>query len=199
MPKSKNRSSKKIEIKSQIPEKSDHKNFIKKSWLIIRSPLKVIINIFITLIGLFSIISLFPSINIESNNIYTPIDPNPIFFTITNSSLYPIRNIQPSMGVCFITYGDQPMKKNCKQEFPKLYFPFFFIQNLDKNEKYQIALEDMMVMEGSSRQPAQADITIAISYTIWGLPWWPLNKEFRFTTRKLSDGNIYWFPRPLMN
>jgi len=40
--------------------------------------------------------------------------------------------------------------------------------------------------------------TIAVVYTPWRMPWfWRPMKEFRFITKKLSDGKIYWVPTPL--
>ena len=73
------------------------------------------------------------------------------------------------------------------------------IRWLDVDEKYQIALEDLIHRYGN-KQIEKANITIIVQYEPWWLPpFWPFRqtREFRFITRKLSDGRIYWTPFPL--
>lgn len=79
----------------------------------------------------------------------------------------------------------------------KLILESWQVKWLDIDEKYQIAIEDMLT-SGGREQIENANITIAITYTPWRMPSiWRVTKEFRFVTKKRSDGKIYWLPIPL--
>ena len=80
----------------------------------------------------------------------------------------------------------------------KLVFGPWLVKWLDADEKYQIALEELIRIRGESRQIQSANITIGVIYTPWRMPaFWRNTKEFRFVTKKRSDGKIYWISTPL--
>jgi hypothetical protein len=69
---------------------------------------------------------------------------------------------------------------------------------LDSDEKYQIFLEDEFkdARPPGGQKDLNADITIFVAFSPW-YAWWTSAKEFRFVTKKLSDGKTYWIPMPL--
>ncbi|HET6246712.1 MAG TPA: hypothetical protein VFE47_03360, partial [Tepidisphaeraceae bacterium] len=68
---------------------------------------------------------------------------------------------------------------------------------LDVDEHWQIALEEQLDF-GNATQTQEANITIAVRYTPWWMPFfWHNTKQFRFITTRRSDGKIYWVPTPL--
>jgi hypothetical protein len=116
--------------------------------------------------------------------------------TISNTNVVPLRDVQPSIGICFLEYPGYPSCNGPAKS--KIAFKPFFVKWLDADEKYQIALEDAIKITNSPQQIRSANITIAITYTPWHMPYfWRSTKEFRFVTKERSDGKIYWTPVPL--
>jgi hypothetical protein len=141
-----------------------------------------------------------PRVTVEPSGVYDPSYPSPLTFTISNINVVPLRDVQPSLGVCFISYSEPPEDINhCNGPAgSKLAFTPWFVKWLDVDEKYQIIIEDALRIKDSPKQITNADITIAVTYTPWFMPsWWRNTKEFRFITRRLSDGKIHWVPVPL--
>ncbi|HEY1798052.1 MAG TPA: hypothetical protein VGG57_18205 [Stellaceae bacterium] len=141
-----------------------------------------------------------PRVTVEPSGPYDPANPSSVTFTISNINIVPLRDVQPELGLCFIggKGGDPPLQQCNGSALSKLDFTPWKIKWLDVDEKYQIALEDMFRIGGSNRQIENADITIGITYTPWRMPaFWRNTKEFRFITKKMNDGKIYWLPTPL--
>jgi hypothetical protein len=140
-----------------------------------------------------------PRITVEPSRTYDPSNPSPLTFTISNTNVVPLRDVQPCLGVHFLDFGDIPETTQHRNgPTSKMCFGPWFAKWLDVDEKYQIIIEDAIRIKDSPKQIQNADITIAVIYTPWFLPsWWRSTKEFRFITRQLSDGKIYWVPVPL--
>ena len=141
----------------------------------------------------------------KSSGPYDPKNPSPITFTIGNVDIVPLRNLRTAIGLCHVGIGFVPEDPNCENGPAKSFIGFipWTIHWLDRDEKYLIALEEAFRNAADARKQIEnADITIAISYVPWYLPrleFWPLVqiRQFRFITKKLSDGRIYWTPTPL--
>ncbi len=70
---------------------------------------------------------------------------------------------------------------------------------MSPDEKYQIFIEDLIKVAKipeDGRMELNANITIGVDFSPWYAPW-RNTKEFRFVTKKLSDGKTYWIPIPL--
>jgi hypothetical protein len=155
----------------------------------------------VTLCGAFFFL---PRVTVEPSGPYDPSHPSPITFTITNANIVALRNVQPFIGICSVRLAPnliaQGPTKNCigGSTGALLYQPWF-THWLGVDEKYQIAIEDVLKLENDSPEQIQeAEITIGVIYTPYWMPtFWRNTKEFRFITKKRSDGKIYWVPTPL--
>jgi hypothetical protein len=139
-----------------------------------------------------------PRVTIESSGPYDPSNPSPVTFVISNINIIPLRDVQPSIGICYlgILGGNRMNGANCTGPSESVFdFTRWRIHWLAADEKYQIAIEDVMRLP-DARQFDDADITISVTFTPWYMPW-HTTKEFRFITTKRSDGKIYWTPVPL--
>lgn len=141
-----------------------------------------------------------PRVTVEPSGPYNPSHPSATIFTISNVNIVPLRNVQVAIGVCYVRMEWSENAEECNgSSLTKLLFKPWGIHWLDVDEKYQIAIEDAIRLPGNDpRQIEKADITIAVIYTPWRMPgFWRDTKEFRFITKRRSDGDIYWTPIPL--
>jgi hypothetical protein len=142
-------------------------------------------------------LALLPRVTVEPSGPYDPSNPSPITFTIANVNIVPLRDVQPILGICNISNRDEPLPQCNGPAVGGIRPRQLRVKWLDTDEKYQIALEEILKLPGSQQFPS-ADITIAVEYTPWRMPWfWRNRKEYRFVTKKRSDGKIYWVPIPL--
>lgn len=150
----------------------------------------------VTIVGLVVGLAVFwPRFTIEPAAPFDPATPAPATFRIANTGLIPLRNLQPSLGICQMASDSMRANPNhkCLGEIAsKFKFIPWFRPWLAIDEKYDIAIEELF--EGLSI--GYADIAISVAYNPWHLPI-TLEKQFRFETRKLSDGKMYWFGRPI--
>jgi hypothetical protein len=146
------------------------------------------------------VIVFFPRILVESSGPYDASNPSPITFTISNVNIVPLREVQPMIGMCFLAIPAEEMSKRDCNGSPRIRMvqKSWRVRWLDADEKWQIALEEAISIGHTKQQIENADITIGVEYTPWWLPeFWRDTKEFRFVTKKRSDGKIYWVPTPL--
>jgi hypothetical protein len=151
--------------------------------------------------GLAAAFFFLPRVVIDASGPYDPSSPSPLIFTIANTNIVPLREVQPSIGVCFLSFAhENKVTRPCNgPSASRLAFGPWFIKWLDVDEKYQIAIEDALTNSfNKQKQIESANLTIAITYTPCRMPgFWRITKEFRFITKQLSDGKIYWVPTPL--
>ena len=153
---------------------------------------------FITVLA--TLVVFLPRVTVEPSASYDPSNPSPVIFTIANVNFVPLRNVQPQLGICHLA-SDVPPDASLPQigcngpAVIKMGLSRWFVSWLDTDEEYQIALEELLALPGA-RQFEVADITIAIEYNLWRMPW-RNTTEFRFVTKQRSDGKIYWVPTPL--
>jgi hypothetical protein len=150
------------------------------------------------LITLASAFFFLPRVTIEPSGPYDPSNPSPILFTIANANIIPLRNVEVGIGLCYVVPqdgGPTPLDCNGPAQSVLVFTPWS-VKWLDVDEKYEIAIEDALRRRGKE-QIEKADITIKVIYTPWRLPFWRSQKEFRFVTKRRSDGKIYWTAVPL--
>ena len=144
-----------------------------------------------------------PRVTVDPPAPYDPANPTPVIFTIANTNIVPLRDVAPGIGICFIR-GKNSVNmisedKNCGNGPAKsiLLFEPWHLKWLDVDEKHQLPIEEALKV-GPREQIEDANITIVIAYTPWRMPsFWRNTKQFRFVTKKLSDGRIYWTPVPI--
>lgn len=146
----------------------------------------------ISIVGsLAGVVTLLPRVTVEPSG---PIEPlgSYLSFVITNTNVIPLENIKPMLGICFVSFAEEPqLWPVCKVKPGRIADVRWQISKLRMDEKYTISWEDTF-----ASPPLYADISIVVSYNPWFLPW-RLEKEFRFIARKQSDGKIHLFSRPI--
>lgn len=191
MPVSKNRK------KKTAPKTQSSRKIVQgPTW--IRSTAELTLGL-LTVIGFIVGLAVFwPRFTIEPSGPFEPMSKSAATFRFANTGLLPLRNFQPSLGICDLIFGpDQrdrdTSSKRCRGELgTKLMFDPWFRPWLAIDEKYDIAIEDLF----KAPPLAYADIAISVTYNPWRLPV-RLEKQFRFETRKMSDGKMYWFSKPI--
>lgn len=153
-----------------------------------------------------------PRVTVEPSGPYDSLNPSPITFRVSNTNIIPLKNVDFSIGICFLSLrpgkgvefrgegsGFENKAKDCNGPAQsKLVFAPWSIKWLDVDEKYEIALEEALKSRSDPRmQIERANMTIGITYTPWRLPFLRSTREFRFVTTERSDGKIYWVPVPL--
>lgn len=156
-----------------------------------------------------------PRVTVDPSGPYDPLKPSPITFTISNVNIVPLRNVAIGIGVCYIiSPGDNWIELRgeevgrgrppieCNGPVGAIFtIPIWHVRWLNSDEKFQIALEDFMKAQPASpKQIEKANMTISIKYEPWRIPLperWKPQRQFRFVTKKLSNGTIFWVPTPL--
>lgn len=156
-----------------------------------------------TSLGITFLSALFflPRVSVDIPPPYDPDHPTPISFTISNTNIIPLKDFQPSIGICY--FKPQPLngtEPSCNGPAgSKMRFIPWHADWFSPDEKYQIFLDQAIA--GASnvathRTELNADITVYVEFSPWYAPW-RSSKEFRFVTKKLIDGKTYWTPIPL--
>ena len=168
------------------------------AWLRINITLKDVLTWISVMIGIAAGSFFFlPRVTVEPSGPYDPSSPSPITFVISNINIVPLRDVQLAVGLCSMGGPKAPHRTCNGPAYPKIVFTFWHVKWLDSDEKWQVPLEEAF-STGTPEQLQNADITIAVIYTPWRMPWfWRNTIEYRFVTKKLSDGKIYWIPTPL--
>jgi hypothetical protein len=141
-----------------------------------------------------------PRVTVEPPGQYDPSSPSSIIFTIANINIVALRNVDVAIGVCYVSGDKYSETRGSECNGPaksKLIYDPWHLAWLDVDEKYQVPLEEILTRD-QKQQIEDANITIGVIYTPWRMPqFWRVTKEFRFVTKKLRDGKIYWIPTPL--
>jgi hypothetical protein len=145
-----------------------------------------------TVLGLIYAILLFwPQISVEPTATADSSNPLSGYFKITNEQSYPLTvvSIEASLRCAKIGTGNDtgpldkclPSMRSANQRWSK--------HTLDAHEPYEITPGDRIFITPGGLLYAQ--MAIFVSYRPWLLPI-HREKEFRFETRRLSDGRIEW-------
>jgi hypothetical protein len=125
-------------------------------------------------------------------------------FIITNTNIVPLEDLGIYMGLCRVVEKGPRGPFTWKGEedqcgtsnLSRLYHEIWLHHRLAMDEKYSVTLQDAFPLPKESF--GQADISIVVSFDPWIIPV-RQQKEFRFVTRKTSDGKYRWFPQTIDN
>ena len=111
-----------------------------------------------------------PRVTVDPSGPYDPSNPLPTTFTISNNNIVPLRDVQVFLGLCYVAPSmAAPPQPECNG--PSLSrLVKWKIKWLDVDEKYQIAMEDLLRTPDGKTQIEKANITIGITYTPWWMP-----------------------------
>jgi hypothetical protein len=152
-----------------------------------------------------------PRVTVDPSGPYDPTTPSAVTFTVANINIVPLRDVQMGIGLCYVDpppgtsppikfrgygAGDGAVPNECNgPSSSKLAPTLWSVRWLEPDEKYQIALEELLQVH-QVKQIEKANITVVVTYSPWRM-FWRSTKEFRFITKQRSDGKIYWVPTPL--
>jgi len=143
-----------------------------------------------------------PRVSVSPTSAQVPIYGSPSLFSINNTGLVPLEDVQPMLGICQLTYGPVPEQESrdartCMHEDKVLgsflLFTPWHTDEIKADHSYIISLQDALI--NSARFPiSYADISIDVEYRVAFLPW-RQRASFRFTTRQGGDSRLYWIER----
>jgi hypothetical protein len=148
---------------------------------------------FVAVVGFVAaLVTFLPRITVEPGGQIDPLKPYPIPFTITNTGIIPLFNVQPAIAVCKI-YSGIPSARECNGNLKGGFiFAPWFSKRLWMDEKYTIRLDDAFKFV----EAPSFDISIVVEYEPWFLRI-KQKKEFRFFAKTERDGSLTWMARPL--
>jgi hypothetical protein len=154
----------------------------------------------LSLLGLLSALgfAFWPRVSIA---VADPVDPPNRFstaFTIANTGLVPLENVSAVVYLGEIAFGKFSINPPHSFRYDSKLAPQFWSgHRLSSDERFTITLTD--ILQYNSRDPEYfrgADIAIGVSYQVWKIPI-TLERQFRFTTKRQSDGQLYWYSSPM--
>ncbi|WP_454813249.1 hypothetical protein [Labrys neptuniae] len=152
----------------------------------------------VAIVGLASaVVAFLPRVTIEPGGPIDPSNPNPISFTIANTGIVPLREVQPMLGLCVLIWGEpKPLPGTCNKISTFMIYTPWHSDSLAIDERYTIHLDEVIKAAGKF---GGADISIRVDFYPWLLTFWPfrLEKEYRFQTKLEDDGKFSWMARPL--
>jgi hypothetical protein len=146
---------------------------------------------------LYMIMHFWPQISVEPTATADSSNPLSGYYKITNEQGYPLTDVsvEASLRCARIGRGNNtsPMDK-CE---PSMHTSKRLWTNhtLEPHEPYEITPGDIFFVTPPTAL-LYAQISIFVSYKLWKLPIPFPKKEFRFQSRRLSDGKIEWLHLP---
>ena len=149
-----------------------------------------------------------PHIEIELNGPTNPINAFSVPSVITNIGIFPLENIQVTLGRGTMTFINKNISFNMwrknhpetsdihdASKGPTMTNKNWFRKKLRLDEKMSIYLSDEIAQTGESKL-YYADISIVVFYNLWIFPI-RFEKQQRFSTRIRTDGLIDWLYEPV--
>jgi hypothetical protein len=151
-----------------------------------------------------------PRVTVDPSGPYDPSNPSAVTFTVANINIVPLRDVQLGIGLCYIDpppgapqirlrgagAGEKTNPIECNgPTSTRFVMPIWRVAWLDPDEKYQIAMEDLLRLH-EVKQAEKANITIVVTYSPWRM-FWRSTKEFRFITKRRTTAKSIGFRRRL--
>jgi hypothetical protein len=152
--------------------------------------------------GVFAaLVTFLPRVSVAATDPVDQTQPFTSSFTITNESIFPLRDVGAGFGI--IESNTMPVPFD-EQNRPRLkprpdMFQFTLPQwnghSLDLNDKFSINTEHLYGLGGGAILSG-ADIYIVVHYQPWVIPW-KRTRVFRFVTHHYKNGSYTWLSFPL--
>jgi hypothetical protein len=138
-----------------------------------------------------------------SHDVLIESNPSSETFIIENKSFYPLWEVEPFVGLCYLNIqlgGQKTPRDKTLRSLPapacegslygkRIGAVQWTKRTLGIGGKYTIALVDAIAIY---MPVVGQEISIIADYRPWFVPC-TLRKEVKFTTRQLPDGNLHWF------
>jgi hypothetical protein len=133
-----------------------------------------------------------PRPSVTPNDPVDPSNPMSASFTVTNSSIIPLRHVTAYVAIGQVANISAKLDPNFEPTFTsRLFRPEWRDHTLDMDERFTITPADVF---GSGW--GEADIAIGVIYRPWFFPM-TREKNFRFKTHRQTNGSLYWYSVPM--
>jgi hypothetical protein len=163
--------------------------------------LTISVSVFLTIVAAVAVF--LPRVTVDPAGFSDPAQSSFLTFTLTNTGIIPLTNVQPVFYPCNI-YMRNPMNApppavrpltRCAGPFKDGFEPpAWHAKVLAVDEKQTLRFDDYVNTRYAIVE--YADIAIGVKYQPWFLPF-IREKQFRFVTRKEPDGKLSWISQPL--
>jgi hypothetical protein len=154
----------------------------------------VLASLFAITTGGLSTLALLPRITVEAGAPVSATDALTAPFTITNTGVFTVRDVEVGIAICEINEPVIPPPTDCDYSNPSVLVITNWKRNaLLRDEHYTITPRDLF---NSKFGVQSADIGIYVSVEPWQLPI-KYRRIFRFRTTVGTDNRQRWFSAPL--
>jgi hypothetical protein len=205
MPRSKGRCPKTIQVLHLLPLPAKSRRYLGKIAAVSCRLWQSIVGASVLVTLAAGALFFLPRVTVEASG---PFDASPepaITFTVTNAGVFPLADVKPYLGLCAVSLNFGIADDNPKPPFNKCNEKStgFLSPTNWRHSWMRVDEKESVIWSDAFRNQTPgildyADIIITIAYSPWVFPF-HRQKTFRFVTRKLGDGKVYWLPRPMAN
>jgi hypothetical protein len=145
-----------------------------------------VLGIFLTALGLISLIGLRPRSSASATSPQTPNRPLTSRFTITNDGYLKLTHVS---ALCYVWKSKSVYGGSADQNVFNIKPPSGI---LEPSESFTVPCQNAPVLSPE----AQVDLAIIMSYRPWPFTFLHMQRFFRFVSRKTLDGTFVWDKQP---
>jgi hypothetical protein len=147
--------------------------------------------------GLAAAVTFLPRVSVTPADAVDPNNPFSASFTITNANFVTLYNVGARIALGRVVAEPLPFDPPKHFEYGSGGFtrPEWNNHTLAMDERFTITPQGMFGMQPGAKLSG-ADLAIVVRYRPWFVP---IKREhaFRFITHRQSNGELYWYSRPL--
>jgi hypothetical protein len=137
-----------------------------------------------------------PGVTVDPAGPLDPSNPYPISFTISETNIIPLDNVNAYLMICYALAAPAPSAPPCQPPDKTRKFKAGWRgHSLRADQPFTIELDDFLRLAPPAKLGG-ADISIIVEYQPWFVPL-RQEKEFRFATELGTNGKLYWTSRPV--
>lgn len=142
-----------------------------------------------------------PRVGVSVSGVADPANPFSVSFTITNTSIFPLRDVGASFALIELVGGPLPFNELKRPALPSDRLTEFTYRewsnhNLAMDESYTITPHGLIGPARPGVTLAGADVAIVVNYRPWPVPF-KRRRVFRFVSHRYNNGTYSWYSYPL--